>query len=348
MYDENKGDFEMMKKSNWLRIFVLTLVLSLVLVGCGKKEAAAPASPAKPAGAAGDQVLITEAFHSLLYLPLYVARDKGFFEKNNIRVSAIRAAGSGPTALASVLSGEAQFSVHGPEHVAFAKAKGGETRALSAVANSAPVWVLAKKGVTIKSPQDFKGKKIVVGLAPTTSNTLFRKLLIDHKIDAKTDLTITEVQNGSELGPVLANQADVAIVYEPQADQGVAQGLEVVYDFTKIYPDFAFSTTNTSLKLIKEKPELVTRFVKAMEESLAYIHANPAEAQAVARKEFPNMSPDVVNKAVKRMIDSNVYLPKGLVTESAYKSAIEVQKFIGNLKTDIPYGDIVDPSFTKK
>ena len=348
MYDESKGDFEMMKKMNWLRIFVLMLVLSVALVGCGKKEATAPASPAKPAAAAGDQVLITEAFHSLLYLPLYVARDKGFFEKNNIQVSTIRAAGSGPTALASVLSGEAQFSVHGPEHVAFAKAKGGETRALSAVANSAPVWVLAKKGVTIKSPQDFKGKKIVVGLAPTTSNTLFRKLLIDNKIDAKTDLTITEVQNGSELGPVLANQADVAIVYEPQADQGVAQGLEVVYDFTKIYPDFAFSTTNASLKLIKEKPELVKRFVKAMEESLAYIHANPAEAQAVARKEFPNMAPDVVNKAVKRMIDSNVYLPKGLVTESAYKSAIEVQKFIGNLKTDIPYGDIVDPSFTKK
>ena len=64
MYDESKGDFEMMKKMNWLRIFVLMLVLSVALVGCGKKEATAPASPAKPAAAAGDQVLITEAFHS--------------------------------------------------------------------------------------------------------------------------------------------------------------------------------------------------------------------------------------------------------------------------------------------
>ena len=337
----------MKNKTKWIKFLTLVVMIAVLLVGCGEQETAAPAKPAA-AAATADTVLITEAFHSLLYLPLYVARDKGFFEQNNIKVSAIRAAGSGPTALASVLSGEAQFSVHGPEHVAFAKAKGGETRALSAVANSAPVWVLAKKGIKIATPQDFKGKKIVVGLAPTTSNTLFRKLLIDNGIDAKKDLTITEVQNGSELGPVLANQADVAIVYEPQADQGVAQGLEIVYDFTKIYPDFAFSTANTSLKLIKEKPELVARFVKAMEASLAYIHANPAEAQAIARKEFPNMAPEVVNKAVKRMIDSNVYLPKGLVTESAFKTAIDVQKFIGNLKTDIPYSDIVDPSFTKK
>ena len=337
----------MSKKTTWIKMFSMMMILALLLAGCGKQDAPA-AAPGKPAAASNDKVLITEAFHSLLYLPLYVAREKGFFTQNKIEVTAIRAAGSGPTALASVLSGEAQFSVHGPEHVAFAKAKGGETRALNAVANSAPVWVLAKKGVTISKPEVFKGKKIVVGLAPTTSNTLFRKLLIDNGIDAKKDLTITEVQNGSELGPVLANQADVAIVYEPQADQGVAQGLEIVYDFTKIYPDFAFSTANTSLKLIKEKPELVARFVKAMEASLAYIHANPAEAQAIARKEFPNMAPEVVNKAVKRMIDSNVYLPKGLVTESAFKTAIDVQKFIGNLKTDIPYGDIVDPSFTKK
>jgi NitT/TauT family transport system substrate-binding protein len=329
-------------KTRLAALLAVLLAVSLLLGACGaKKDAPTAAAPA------GDTILVTEAFHSLLYLPLYVARDKGFFAKNGINISAIRAAGSGPTALASVLAGEAAFSIHGPEHVAFAKAKGGEARALSAVANSAPVWVLAPKGVTIATPKDFKGKKIVVGLAPTTSNTLIRKLLIDNGLDPAKDVTITEVQNGSELGPVLAKQADVAVVYEPQADQGIAQGLEIVYDFAKTNPDFAFSTVNTSLKNIKEKPGLVKRFVAAMQASLEYIHANPAEAKAVAKKEFPNMDPAVVDKAVQRMIDSKVYLQNGLVTESAYKKAMEIQKFIGNIKTDIPYGDIVDPSFTK-
>ncbi len=330
-------------KTRLAALLALLIAVSLLLGACGAKKEA----PATASAPAGDTILVTEAFHSLLYLPLYVAKDKGFFAKNGINISAIRAAGSGPTALASVLAGEAAFSIHGPEHVAFAKAKGGEARALSTVANSAPVWVLAPKGVTIATPKDFKGKKIVVGLAPTTSNTLIKKLLIDNGLDPAKDVTITEVQNGSELGPVLAKQADVAVVYEPQADQGISQGLEIVYDFAKSNPEFAFSTVNTSLKIIKEKPDLAKRFVAAMQASLEYIHANPAEAKAVAKKEFPNMDPVTVEKAVQRMIDSKVYLKNGHITESAYKKAMEIQKFIGNIKTDIPYGDIVDPSFTK-
>ena len=71
-----------------------------------------------------DTILVTEAFHSLLYLPVYVAKHEGIFKKHGIDVPVVRSAGSGPTALASVLAGEAQFSVHGPEHVGFAQERG--------------------------------------------------------------------------------------------------------------------------------------------------------------------------------------------------------------------------------
>ena len=93
------------------------------------------------------------------YYALYVAKHEGLFDKNHIEVPVIRAAGSGPTALASVLAGESQFSVHGPEHVGFAQEKGGHAKAVSAVANSAPVWVLARKDVKFDSPADLKGKR---------------------------------------------------------------------------------------------------------------------------------------------------------------------------------------------
>ncbi|WKL03358.1 ABC transporter substrate-binding protein [Paenibacillus amylolyticus] len=68
--------------------------------------------------------MVSEVYHNLLYLPLYVANNQGFLEENRIELSSIRAAGSGPTALSSVISGESAFSFHGPEHVAFANAKG--------------------------------------------------------------------------------------------------------------------------------------------------------------------------------------------------------------------------------
>ena len=68
----------MKNKTKWIKFLTLVVMIAVLLVGCGKQETAAPAKPAAAATTA-DTVLITEAFHSLLYLPLYVARDTGFF-----------------------------------------------------------------------------------------------------------------------------------------------------------------------------------------------------------------------------------------------------------------------------
>lgn len=339
-----------MKKIYLLVISLFVLVLAACSGGgaTSSSESSSPSTESETGEASDekmDTVLVTEAFHSLLYLPLYVANHEGIFNNNRINISNIRSAGSGPTALASVLSGEAQFSVHGPEHVGFAMEKGGHAKAVSAVANSAPVWVLANEGVEFNSTADLKGKKIVVGLAPGTSNTLLKKLLGDAGLDYQTDVQVTEVQNGSELGPVLAGQADIAVAYQPQVDQGISQGLKVIYDFTQDYPEYAFSTFNTSLDLIENNPDLVKRFVKSMDDSLKLMHENPAIAKEIAVKEFPELKKEVVDQAVQRMIESNVYPPSVDVTEEAFKNAIDMQKFVGNIKTDMKYEDIVDSSF---
>ncbi|WP_072578286.1 ABC transporter substrate-binding protein [Bacillus weihaiensis] len=328
---------------------VITSLFLLLLAGCSGGEGASSSSTeSQSSGEAStemDTVLVTEAFHSLLYLPLYVGNKEGIFKDNNINLSTIRSAGTGPTALASVLSGEAQFSVHGPEHVGFAQEKGGAAKAISAVANSAPVWVLANEDVEFDSPADLKGKKIVVHQAPGTSNTLLKRLLIDAGLDYEKDVSVMEVQSGSELGPVLAGEADIVVVYEPQVDQGVAQGLKIVYDFTEDYPEYAFSTFNASEKLISENPDLVKRFVLSMDQSLKLMHESPDIAVAVALEEFPELEEEVVTKAVNRMIESNVYPPDVTITNEAFDTAIDMQKFVGNIKTDMKFEDIVDPSF---
>jgi len=296
---------------------------------------------------AKDTILITEAFHSLLYLPVYVARHEGLFAKHDIEVPTVRSAGSGPVALASVLAGEAQFSVHGPEHVGFARERGGQARAISAVANSAPVWVLARKDVEFSGPADLKGKRVAVGLAPGTSNTLIKRLIQDNSLKTGSDVRLIEVQNMLELGPVLAGSADVAVVYQPVVEQGLAQGLKMVHDFTADYPEYAFSTINTSQKLIDTNPGLVKRFVQAISDALALMHAQPDVAKAVARKEFDSLDAETVNAAVQRMIDSNVYPPSVLITEKAFVNAISMQQFVGNIKGEMHYADLVEPSFAK-
>jgi len=327
-------------------LFSMFAILALLLAACsGGSAATAPDASGGSTESKADDVLVAEAFHSLLYLPMYVGKSEGVFEKNNINITNIRSAGTGPTALASVLSGEAQFSIHGPEHVGFAKEKGGDAKAVSAVANSAPVWMLASEDVKYDSPADLKGKKIIVGLAPGTSNTLLKRLLKDNNLEIGKDVEVTEVQNGSELGPVLAGEADIAVPYQPQVEQGLAQGLKLIHNFTEDYPEYAFSTANTSQKMIEKNPDLVKRFVKSLNETFELMRSKPEVAKEVAKKEFPELEASVVEDAVQRMIDSGVYREDAEVTEDAFKTAIDMQKFVGNIEKDMNYEDIVDSQF---
>lgn len=335
------------------------LVLMMLIAACGNNGGTATNNESTGTNNSGatnetvsetsegitDVITVSEVYHNLLYLPLYVANEKGFLADNRIELQTILAAGSGPAALASVMSGESAFSFHGPEHVAFARSNGGDALSLSIVSGSAPVWAVAKEGSGWATVEDFVGKTIVTGIAPTSSNSLLRKLFADNGIDINKDVTITEVQNGSELGALLAGKADIAVVYEPQLDQGLTQGLEIMYDFTKDWPDFAFATINTSSKVIAEQPDLIKRFVAAIEKALDFIHENNEETKEIAKKEFPTLESEVVEGAVQRMIDSKVYPSDGLLTESAFQNAIDMQKFIGNLKTDVQYKDMVDTSF---
>lgn len=69
------------------------------------------------------KVTISQAFQSMLYLPLYVGIDNGLFQKQGLDVTK-ETAGAPSAALAAVISGSAQFSLHGPEWPAIAASKG--------------------------------------------------------------------------------------------------------------------------------------------------------------------------------------------------------------------------------
>jgi len=73
------------------------------------------------------EILIAEPVHSTGYLPLYVGMAKGFFDDVKVSIVTIET-GSGHTN--AVLSGQAFAFIGGPEHDAFAKAKGAELRAV--------------------------------------------------------------------------------------------------------------------------------------------------------------------------------------------------------------------------
>ncbi len=294
-----------------------------------------------PASAENKKVVLSQAFQSMLYLPLYVAIDKGFFTDQGLDLTK-ETAGAPSVALSAVISGSAQFSLHGPEWTAIAASKGAPVDIIANVVNGAAVWIATTPDFKFESVKDLKGQKIVTGLMPTTSTSLFMKLLKENGIDPKTDVELIQVALGTEPGPFLAKQADVAVMYEPGLDQVVAKGMKVALGFPKAYGPYAFSAISARSDV---DPDIAQRLVNGLEMAMRFIAANPAETVEIAKKELPNLDPAVVEAAVKRMITEKVYPSSVDITAEALKTGMDTQIALGNLASQPDYSAFVIKKF---
>ncbi len=296
------------------------------------------------AAAQAKKVTISQAFQSMLYLPLYVAINENFFKDQGLDVSK-ETAGSPTAALSAVLSGSAQFSIHGPEWTAIAASKGANVGIISNVVNGAAVWIATAPDFKFDDIQSIKGEKVVTGLMPTTSTSLFLKLLKENGLNDKTDIDMIQVQIGSEPAPFLGGQAKVAVLYEPGLDQVAAKGMKVVLGFPKTYGAYAFSSV-TAQKTVD--PDLAQRVVNGMELALRFMTKHPDQTVAIAKKEFPTLDPVVVESAVRRMIAENVYPTSVQTTPEALKVSMDTQIALGNLKEQPDYTKFVVQDYVKK
>src|SRR3954471_8047119 len=160
----------------------------------GTTAAASVALVAKPyvAKAAKHELLVAEPVHSTGYLPMYIAMAKGYFAEADIEVKIVTIeTGGGHTN--AVLSGQAFAFIGGPEHCAFAKAKGAELRAVVHCVDRGNVYFCAEKGLA-PNGGDFtsfvKGKAVATGGFGGTPNSITRYLLKKWNLDAKNDVTV--------------------------------------------------------------------------------------------------------------------------------------------------------------
>ena len=226
------------------------------------------AAPPFIARAATKELLVAEPVHSTGYLPMYIAMANNYFAESDIAVKIVTIeTGSGHTN--AVLSGQAFAFIGGPEHNAFAKAKGAELRAVVHCVDRGNVYLCAAKGQDPKDrdwPAYMKGKTIAVGPYGGTPNSIMRYLLGKWKLDPKRDVTLIEVPNSAVPAAVRGGQAVIGNSTEPMVTQGIRNGFwsEPFFNVPKELGPYAYSTINVRLDSIQKEPEVVRGFVKGM------------------------------------------------------------------------------------
>ncbi|KAB1658868.1 ABC transporter substrate-binding protein [Pseudoclavibacter sp. CFCC 11306] len=287
--------------------------LSLTLTACSGGGDTTDAS-------GSGRVTIAEPIHSIGYLPLYAAISTGAFSDAGIDVTVTTLTGGAH--VNAVLNNSAWGFIGGPESGAIANSKGADLVAIGGVVNRANIYWAASPSSGVHESdlaQSLRGKRIAVGRHGGSPEVLtffeLRKLGLDPDKDVQ---IVNNDVSGSELSLVSANQADVAVTTEPVLGQGIEQGIwgQPVLNVPQSLGEYPYSAIVTSRANADKSPEFTRKFLAALGKGIDLVRNDPEQAKAIAVKEFPSLTPEVIQNTLDRAYSDDLWTGLAISTEA--------------------------------
>jgi NitT/TauT family transport system substrate-binding protein len=220
-------------------------------------------------------------FHQAQFAGFYVAKEKELYKAAGLNVD-IQPGGPDFPAIQMVTGGNEQFGVTSADQILIARSKGVPVVALAVIFRRNPfvLFSLAKSG--IKVPADYVGKNVGVKIGGN-EELIYRAVLAKAGID-KTRLN--EIPVKFDITPLLAGAVDVWPGY---LINEVLSAREKGFDVNIVSPpdygiDLYADTLFTTEKMLKEKPEIVRKFVVATLKGWSSAIAAPEAAAQITVK----------------------------------------------------------------
>jgi NitT/TauT family transport system substrate-binding protein len=305
----------------------------------------------RPALAAGTKVVISEAIRLGMYASLYVAVDKGLFEKHGLDAE-ISPAGGIALPVPILLSGRGHIGVTSPGMSVNAVREGGKIKNIANIVGGVSMWGMAKPDSKIKTIDDLRGKTIATLKFPSSTiqvPTFAMKTV--GKFDPKeAGVTFLELPPGAQAAAVKDGRADIATAFEWDISIGAEQfGLVPVLSFADVLGPVCFTTAMATEEVISKNPAMVQSFCDAIAEAQKVMHQNNLVFTEVAQKYFPKVSPAVIANATKNFFQSKTAIPRNpTISADEWNRAMELEQGGGAVKGILPYDQMVDNSFAEK
>jgi NitT/TauT family transport system substrate-binding protein len=262
--------------------------------------------------------------------PLYLGVKKGFFKEQNLTIKPTLAEG-GAAITPAVLNGDFQIGFSNTVSLLIAASKKLPVQIVSQGVlggkDESEAWadLLVLKDSGINSGKDLEGKTIAVNTLKNICEVTIKASLGKEGVDVS-KLKFLEVPFPDMNAALESKRVDGACVVEPFVSQGTAgeaKGIDPFYVNTA--PDLTVATYFTSKQYAQENPEIVDRFVTAINKSLDYAQSHPDETRAILTSyteipeaaaksiKLPQWRSDITTATVERL--SQLSKQYGLITE---------------------------------
>ena len=238
-----------------IRVSAGLFLSGLLLIGCE------PSQPKKPP----DEVkLQLKWLHQAQFAGFYMAQEKGYYDQENIKVTFLEG-GQKIDIAQRVISGEADFGVLTPEFICKMRSREKRSPPIAAIYRRSAVVFAAMADSGIMRPSDFTGKTVATG-DPGGSQKDFE--LQFHAMMKRLGLATSKVKI-APYDPAYTAFYDGKVEITPcYSTGGLIKMRQKGLKLNLIWPSdygihFYSDTLATTDRLISEKPDLVTRFLRA-------------------------------------------------------------------------------------
>lgn len=227
---------------------------------------------------------------------LYVAKEKGYFEKQGLDVDIIMPGEAGADQL--VASGKADFGVGYQEGVTQARVQDVPIVSIAAIIQHNTSGFAAPKDKGITKPEDFEGKAYG-GWGSPVEEAVMGSIMKQEGADVK---KVNFVNMGdTDFFTAVKRDIDFAwIFYGWTGIEAELRGEELDMMYVKDYSDkldYYTPVLTTNESHIKDDPDTVKAFLKAATEGYEYSIEHPDEAGKILLKEAPDLDEELVMKS---------------------------------------------------
>jgi NitT/TauT family transport system substrate-binding protein len=284
------------------------------------------------------------------WLPVFIAEEKGLFEKYGLKIEYMRM-GSVDKATTAVREGEADLAITPPEGAVADYVKGGDLRILASNSNRLPMSIVASPA--IRSIRDLKGKRI--GTSSLTEGTaIYTQLMLAREglnYPGDYDFVLAGIHT-KRWEALQAGDIDAAPQPAPWNFVAEIAGYNLIGEVSDVIPEILFAAIIARKSWLDQNGEVAISLLKALAE--AYAITNDPAQEEIALPIFQRITvPDdaaLSLKGLRYMRDMGMW-PAGLaIPESALETTIDVMIRADLLEEDKRSAarGVFDPSFVQK
>jgi len=180
---------------------------------------------------------------------------------------------------------------------------------------------------------------------------VFEYILKQNGLDPSTDMNIDQsIDFGSTAAAFSGGQGDFTVEFEPGATSLEKEGHGYVVASLGVDSGYVpYTAYSAKGSYIEKKPEIIQKFVNALQKGMDYVNSHSAEEIAkIIQPQFKETDLDTLTIIVKRYHDQETWKYNLVFEEDSFNLLQDILEGAGELDERTPYSDLVTTEFAEK